>query len=113
MTIKTLFGASGLALAALIAGTSAQAASLTPIGTDRGAVLVNLSGERIKAPTATSGSKAAASNYVNVGTDRGGVIRNFGKKTAPSTVRVNRTTDEDRGYTNFSSYAGGPIFKVK
>ncbi len=112
MTSRNTLKIAAVAIAAIVSGTVAQAASLQQVGTDRGGILVNLSGQKLDAPLAQQ-AETQNSGFINTGTDRGGVIRPVsGSVLDVPTARAAGHTSNDP-YTNVGTDRGGVIFLVK
>lgn len=107
MFYKTTLTVAAALATSLIAGGLAQAATYTPHGTDRGAILVNTSGHALKAPMAKS-SVYEPAGFVNIGTDRGGVIVDrTGARYQPSALTSAPVTNP--GYVNIGTDLGGVL----
>lgn len=112
MTSRTTLKITALALAAIVAGPAVQAASLTQVGTDRGGILINLSGHELAAPFAQT-AQTHNGGFINVGTDRGGVVRPVNGTIVDTPFASAFGEKTDTRHTNLGTDRGGVVFLVK
>jgi len=106
MTIKSTLKVAGLAFALATIGTATQAAGLVNLGTDRGGVIVNLSGNSIPAPKAASTQNTYSKSkiYADHGSQWHTLLTQIDKAPSFGTEVVS-----DPNYRNAGTDRGGVI----
>lgn len=109
MTRKNILTVAAIACSAVLAGTAANAASLTNIGTNSGGVVIDRGSGPIAGLPIARTAVSARTGFVNIGTNAGGVVLSTSDQPPVSGMFAPRVNLPSSSYKNLGPNNGGIV----